>query len=162
MKTLLTLFLLLSACKGIDIDESSVNSSTNDSNNTDNSDNSIDNSQTISGGSGSLPGFGNNPSCSGVFGTGFLWKPISESEGSLVVLFPPEYGETFQSVSVTDLLGNVEVGRFSGRTNPNRQTWRFNLPGDAYTGRLVVSNPVGSVLEECVIQIPNPGVRFEN
>jgi len=64
-------------------------------------------------------------------GSGILWKPVSESDGKLAVLIPSSMGA--QKVSVLDSSGNlIENGRYVGRTNPNRPTYRFGRPGGSF------------------------------
>lgn len=105
---------------------------------------------------GALPenGSGENPICLSVQGidgpNGFLWKPISESNGNLVVLFPTEYSVKFESVVI-----DGEQGRFADFANGNRQHWRFSKPGSQYLGRVVAESMNG----ECVWQVSNPSER---
>lgn len=63
--------------------------------------------------------------------TCILWKPISESDHKLVVLLPTNYGNP--DVFVIDDKGNMERGRYVGRTNGNRATYRFSRPGSNYS-----------------------------
>lgn len=121
----------------------------------DSSDNSIDNSITeiidddLENGEADCAG-----EVLGVDGPGgFLWKPESDSDGNLVILFPPEYGVEFIAVYVETLAGETEGGVFAGFSNPNRQTWRFSLPGEAYTGRVRVD--LGT--QECLWNVSQPG-----
>lgn len=61
-------------------------------------------------------------------GTGtFLWKPVSDNNGNLVVLLPSSYNGKVSSVSV-----NGESGNYTGIHNGNRTHWRFSKPGAAY------------------------------
>jgi hypothetical protein len=65
----------------------------------------------------------------------FLWKPVSESDGNLVILANSSYGS--DDASLVDSEGNVvEKGRYVGRTNNNRPTYRFSKPGGAYPTNL--------------------------
>lgn len=65
---------------------------------------------------------------------GFLWKPVSESDGNLVVLLPPELKGQVSSVEIQDAAGNtIDTGRFSGdQKNGGRPHFRFGKPGAAY------------------------------
>ncbi len=65
---------------------------------------------------------------------GFLWKPVSESDGNLVVLLPPELKGQVSSVEIQDAAGNtIDTGRFSGdQKNGGRPHFRFDKPGSAY------------------------------
>lgn len=74
-------------------------------------------------------------------GGGFLWKPVSDSNGNLVVLLPSQYNGKVSSVSV-----NGERGSFSGIANGNRTHWRFSKPGAAYgsNARVVATTSAGN------------------
>ena len=104
----------------------------------------------------SIDGSGTNPICLTVqdIGNGFLWKPVSESNGNLVVLFPKDFTETFQSVTV-----NGESGNFSGFANGDRQHWRFSKSGAEYEAPAIVK--AISMGGECEWVIPNPSERTE-
>jgi hypothetical protein len=85
-------------------------------------------------------------------GTGFLWKPVSENEGKLVVLTPGEWGDAEARI------GNERL-RFTGHANPWKGTlrghYRGKQPGAAY--------PADTVLEvaDRRILIPDPARRYE-
>ena len=85
-------------------------------------------------------------------GGGFLWKPVSDSNGNLVVLLPSQYNGKVKSVSV-----NGEQGSFSGIANGNRTHWRFSKPGAAYgaNARVVAATSGGNVSWT----VPNTGSR---
>jgi len=95
---------------------------------------------------------GVNPSCVGAFGDGFLWKPESDSDGSLVILFPSKYTVKFESVAV-----DGEEGAFSAFANGDRQHWRFSKSGGEYTGSVVITDQGKS----CEFVVINPSERFE-
>lgn len=119
------------------------------------------NEGNLSDGSGDGPGVGPNPIClatpQGVDGPGeFLWKPFSDSDGRLVILFPAKYNAEFSSVAVVNAsIGTIEQCRFAGFANGNRQHWRCPRSGDAYTGRVVAESVNGS----CLWQVSNPAIR---
>ena len=104
----------------------------------------------------SVNGSGSNPECLTVqdINEGFLWKPESDSNGNLVVLFPKNFTEKFQSVSV-----NGELGVFAAFANGNRQHWRFSKPGSNYEATAMVK--AISMGGECEWVIPNPAERTE-
>ncbi|MFO1522287.1 MAG: hypothetical protein U1G05_09665 [Kiritimatiellia bacterium] len=85
-------------------------------------------------------------------GGGFLWKPVSDSNGDLVVILPSQYNGKVSSVSV-----NGERGSFSGIANGNRTHWRFSKPGAAYgtNVKVVASTSGGNV----TWTVPNGGSR---
>lgn len=105
-------------------------------------------------------GFGENPRCVGVQsldGTGgFLWKPESEADGNLVILFPAEFVSVFVNVFAFPVeSGEAQVGTFAGFTNDSRQTYRFPRPGGDYTGRVLAD--AGD--QECEWLVPDPSSR---
>ncbi len=106
------------------------------------------------------PKDGSNPDCSadpfGVDGAGgFLWKPVSDSRSSLVVLFPDSYDVQFERVVATRLDGTQEEGAFSGFANGNRQHWRFVEAGENYNGALQIFDEA----QECSAFVANPAER---
>ncbi|MDZ4197933.1 MAG: hypothetical protein U1E27_01465, partial [Kiritimatiellia bacterium] len=103
--------------------------------------------KTTSGGGGgsiggSLAGVAPNPALGTVgSGGGFIWKPVSESDGKLVVLLPAGYKGKVNGCWIARGDGSVvENGRFVGDThNGNRPHYRFSKPGAQYgTGIFVV------------------------
>ena len=102
----------------------------------------------------------NDPMCDGaVMGPdgagGFLWKPISDNDGHLVILFPPEFERTFNRVYVVNAIGLAEDLRFTGFANGNRQHWRASMSGDHYTGRVIAESSTGT----CFWEVSNPSIR---
>lgn len=79
-------------------------------------------------------------SSSGVTSAGFLWKPISESDGNLVVLLPSALRGKVSQTSVVNSSGQViETGRFAGDThNGNRPHYRFSMPGAGFGRNVTV------------------------
>lgn len=75
---------------------------------------------------------------SGDISNGYVWKPISESDRKLVVLFPNKYkgnldgGDIHSGLPPTDA-NLVEKGRFVGDVkNGNRAHYRYSKPGSGY------------------------------
>lgn len=68
----------------------------------------------------------------GGYDSNFLWKPVSDSDGNLVVLTP--YQLNFRSVSV-----GKETSTSLGTSNGHRQTFRFSLPGARYGKKVTVT-----------------------
>jgi hypothetical protein len=68
--------------------------------------------------------------------SGFLWKPISESDGKLVILLPPSYVGRVEMVSVVRDGVIVDVGRFAGVHNGGRPHYRFGSRGANYGNNL--------------------------
>ncbi len=94
-------------------------------------------SNTI-GGTSSVSASGGSVNAAGLSTTGFLWKPVSESDGKLVVLLPPSFTGHVQSAAIySDLPPSagtfIEEGRFSGdRHNGGRAHFRFDNSGRNY------------------------------
>ena len=57
----------------------------------------------------------------------FLWKPVSENNGKLVVLLPARLTGKVNGVTV-----NGESGNFSGVHNGGREHYRYSKPGGSY------------------------------
>ncbi len=70
---------------------------------------------------------------------GFLFKPVSDSDGKLAVLLPPRLTGLAQSVRLLSPSGEVlETGRYSGNGNGGREHFRFTKPGAGYPDGLTV------------------------
>jgi len=86
------------------------------------------------------PSLADNPT----HGSGFVWKPISEGDGNLVILIP-SYSST-TSVGI-EYSGGSEQGNYVGRTNGDRPTFRFSAPGTAYGQNITVSSETGETYD---------------
>lgn len=90
---------------------------------------------------------------------GNLWKPVSEGDGKLVILFAAKFTKVFNSVCVIVAATNIkECGRFIDFTNGERQTWRFNLVGSEYDGTIKIEEASGVV---CEVTISTPAERVD-
>lgn len=75
---------------------------------------------------------------------GFLWKPVSESDGNLVVLLPTELREMIERVEIHSALpataeSLLASGRFAGdEHNGERLHYRFDEPGADYGDNVYV------------------------
>jgi hypothetical protein len=65
---------------------------------------------------------------------GFLWKPISDSNGKLVVLLPSGLTSSVHAVGIASPNGGsvIEKGQFGGIGNGARTHFRFSKPGGQY------------------------------
>jgi len=72
------------------------------------------------------------------WGAGNLWKPVSESDGNLVVLIRNQYRDQFDSCKVPLKSGGWEALRFAGYTNPDRQTYRASKNCNRFSERKIV------------------------
>ena len=93
---------------------------------------------------------------------GFLFKPVSESDGKLVVLLPSRLTGLVSGVSLVSSDGQVlESGRYRGIGNGGREHFRFNKPGGQYANGLSVQAKL--VTGEIVrYLISNTAQRTEN
>ena len=161
-QALWTLFVIscLNACKGIEVTDSSSKENSDNTSITD-----IDNS--VNGANASENG--NDIECKGnqfEEGSGFLWKPVSEGDGNLVILFPEDFARPFLSVAVelapeeeeeapaeeaavSKETLEKEFGEFDGYFEDGRQVWRFSKPGSAYTGKVIADDRS----QECIWEI---------
>lgn len=90
---------------------------------------------------------------------GFLWKPVSETTGKLVVLLPSSLTGKISSVKlVKDSLD--ETGRLSSVANGNREHYRFEKAGSGYPDKTKV---VVSLKAGCTISytIPDTSERWD-
>ena len=69
----------------------------------------------------------------------FLFKPVSESDGNLVVLTPNTFNDRINQVEIISPDGNVvSTGRFAGNEhNGQRGHFRFDSPGSSFAGNQV-------------------------
>jgi hypothetical protein len=90
---------------------------------------------------------------------GFLWKPISDTTGKLVVLFPSALTGKIDSVKLV-FGSSEEFGRSAGVANGNREHFRFQNPGKSYPNNTKV---VAILKAGCVINytIPDTSVRVD-
>jgi len=154
---LISLLILLSACKG------SVSVGSNSQDNDGNQDN--DTTTTIIDSNGDdIKDVSKIEDCEGDTVTpdisvdgqdGFLYKPESDSDNKPVILLPASFDVVFDYVSAEKLGGERVAGVFSGMTNPDRQTWRFDVNASELTGRMVAEKDGVN----CSILVPNPAIR---
>ena len=86
-------------------------------------------------------------------GGGFVWKPVSEGDGKLVILLPSDSANVTVALYTTD--GQlIEQCRYVGRTNGHRPTYRCSRPGGAYPSPLILK--MGN--EQLIVN--NPGDRI--
>lgn len=125
----------------------------------------VDNSQVDSHDSSSSSGIKDpngdlNPDCSNGIKTPntfpFIWKPISESDRKLVIVFDKKYEFPFLFVSVFNLDGTSEDGKFF-KLDDGRLGYRFDKPGSEYTGQVLVKDTG----QECNAIVANPSERAE-
>lgn len=82
---------------------------------------------------------GANTSSGATGDAGFLFKPVSDSDGKLAILLPPRLTGLAQSVRLLSPSGEaLETGRYSGNGNGGREHFRFTKPGAGYPDGLTV------------------------
>ena len=70
---------------------------------------------------------------------GFLYKPVSDSSGNLVVLLPSSYTGNIAGVVLKDEAGaELGEGTYGGVGNGGREHFRFPQPGGEYPSNLTV------------------------
>ena len=93
---------------------------------------------------------------------GFLWKPISDSNGRPVVLLPPSWtGKTERDCAIYTPAGQrIEAAAFTGVGNGDREHYRFKQRAGEYPANAQVRiDAAGSTWSWT---IPNPTARYEN
>lgn len=95
-------------------------------------------------------------------GAGFLWKPISDSDGKLAILMPPSLAGQIQSLSLKTASGDlIEEGKFGGNGNGGRDHYRFSKAGGSYPSGVVVEAMLKSG-QLVKYTIDNPSDRVED
>ncbi len=70
---------------------------------------------------------------------GFLFKPVSDSDGKLVVLLPKKFSGKVKSLVIRDSTGKViDKGRATGIGNGDREHFRFKKAGASYPPNVTV------------------------
>lgn len=93
---------------------------------------------------------------------GFLWKPVSDSDGKLVILLPTTMKGRVRSVRILSPNGAEVIarGRSTGYANGDRQHFRFTKKGAHFPDGALVSI-VGFGGTERRLKIPDTGRRIE-
>jgi len=112
----------------------------------------------------SLDEASNTKTAAAVSGSGdtsddFLFKPVSESDGNLVVLLPSSLTGLISSASLIGPDGTlIESGRYSGVGNGDRTHFRFSKPGSSYPANLTVQAKLDNG-ETVSFNVANPSER---
>ena len=71
---------------------------------------------------------------------GFLWKPVSDKNGDLVVLLPKKLTGKVEEVRILSPDGKRTLGKgkYSGIGNGDREHFRFSKPGSGYPDGAIV------------------------
>lgn len=108
-------------------------------------------SSSSSSSAGSTENYKNGPT------NGFVWKPVSESDRKLVVLFPSSM-KGIKSVAIYQNEKVVEKGKYSGIHNGNRAHFRFSRPGSAFNNVYLIATMNDGI--NYVYKISNGGNRI--
>jgi hypothetical protein len=93
---------------------------------------------------------------------GFLWKPVSDSDGKLAVLLPTRFTGQVASVSILSPSGQLmERGRNTGVGNGGREHFRFSRPGSAFPPESIVEITLRDGTKQR-ITIDAPAKRIES
>ncbi len=92
---------------------------------------------------------------------GFLFKPLSDTQGKLVVLLPAALTGKVSGVVLKDASGKeIESGRSGGVGNGEREHFRYNQPGGQYPANLTVEVRLkGGEIKS--YSIPDPSKRYD-
>jgi len=92
---------------------------------------------------------------------GFLFKPVSDNNGNLVILVPADLTGNVASVVVKDSEGNIlEEGRSGGVGNGGREHFRYGKPGASYPANTVVEVRLNDGTAKQYL-IPDPSQRYD-
>lgn len=92
---------------------------------------------------------------------GFLWKPVSESTGNLVILTPSNTrGRTEGRATISGSFGSESAPLRGESHNGGRPHFYFSKPGSSYGKNITVQVPLtdGSVFS---VVVPDGSQRFE-
>jgi hypothetical protein len=92
---------------------------------------------------------------------GFLYKPVSDTTGKLVILSPTELSGEIAKVRIREVEGRFEeIGKFSGNGNGGRDHFRFSKSGSSYRAPLIVEFTLNSGATREIL-IKDSGERYE-
>lgn len=93
-------------------------------------------------------------------GGGFLFKPISDSDGKLAILAPEKLTGLVEKTILMADGKEIESGRYSGNGNGGREHFRFSRPGGGYPKELTVAMILKNG-EEVTYKISDPSQRYD-
>ena len=113
--------------------------------------------------SGAIPSGTIQPSGTNIDGKGgFLFKPVSNSDGKLAVILPASLKGLVSSIDLVDSTGKtIESGKFTSNGDTGTQSkYSFSKPGSAYSANLNVRVTLndGSLVNYI---IPDPSQRYD-
>lgn len=93
-------------------------------------------------------------------GGGFLFKPVSDSDGKLAILAPEKLTGLVEKTILMADGKEIESGRYSGNGNGGREHFRFSRPGGGYPKELTVAMILKNG-EEVTYKISDPSQRYD-
>lgn len=90
---------------------------------------------------------------------GYVHKPVSESNGNLVVLLNSRYNGAATQLELIAEDQVIETTNYVGPTNGNRPTFRARKPGRSYPANLIERFTASG--KRICIRIPEPGNRYD-
>ena len=104
---------------------------------------------------------GAGQSATASIGDGFLFKPISEGDGNLVVLLPTSMSGDVSGLTIRDSSGQIlDQGRDLGDYDDGRPLFRFSSPGGSYPDNITVTALMSNGTERSY-EIASPSQRYE-
>ncbi len=92
---------------------------------------------------------------------GFLWKPVSDTTGKLVVLLPSKWTGDIDEVVLKNEAGKIiDRGKFTSVANGEREHYRFDKPGKRYPENVTVEVTFNNGKTQ-QYTIPKPGKRYD-
>lgn len=104
---------------------------------------------------------GAGQSATASIGDGFLFKPISEGDGNLVVLLPSSMSGDISELTIRDSSGQIlDQGRDLGDYDDGRPLFRFSSPGGSYPDNITVTALLSNG-GEYSYEVASPSQRYE-
>jgi hypothetical protein len=104
---------------------------------------------------------GAGQSTTNTIGDGFLFKPISEGDGNLVVLLPSSMSGDVSELTIRDSSGQILAqGCDLGDYDDGRPLFRFSSPGGSYPNNITVTASLSNG-KEYNYEIASPSQRYE-
>ncbi len=122
---------------------------------------SLDFQQGVDSSGGVVEGSSSQAVTNATIGDGFLFKPVSESDGNLAILLPSSMSGQVTSLTISDSDGTVlESGNSMGDYDDGRPLYRFSEPGGSYPDNIVVTATLSDGTEY-TYNIASPEQRYE-
>lgn len=93
-------------------------------------------------------------------GGGFVFKPVSDSDGKLAILAPEKLTGLVEKAVLLADGKEIESGRYGGNGNGGREHFRFSRPGGGYPKDLTVAMVLKNG-EQVTYRIGDPSQRYD-